>query len=51
MTALKIGGTVSRLAVQCITLVVCLSVCASVGKVQDVTFSQLVGSVLQCGLE
>lgn len=49
MTALKIGGTVRRLTVRCITLVSCLSVSASSRKVRVVTSSQLLGSVLQCG--
>lgn len=50
MTALKIGSIVSRLTVQCITLVSCLSVSVSSRKVQEVTSSQLLGSLLQCGL-
>ncbi len=51
MTAVKIGSFVGRLTVHCITLVSCLSVSASSRKVQEVTSSQLLGSLLQCGLD
>ncbi|TNN55915.1 hypothetical protein EYF80_033851 [Liparis tanakae] len=50
VTGVKIGGFVSPLAVQCITLVPRLSASACSRKVQDVTSSQLLGTLLQCGL-